>query len=130
MTDTRMCPLNGQYNAEKVHFTSTCISLRWICVVDYHLTPTEFLRLCESFEVVKCADAIDNFILQYLLNNKSKMPDHSILLVKVKVSYIQENVNNGPVNIEANIYDNSRLKMCCFEHSPHDFLHLIHEHKQ
>jgi hypothetical protein len=102
MKDTRICTLNGRYNAEKDDFTGIHISLLGRSVVDCIITPHECLRFCESFEVVKCTDAVDKFNLQYLVNNKYKMPDHSILLAKVKVSYIQEHVNYVSANMEPN----------------------------
>lgn len=120
MKDTRMCTLNGRYDADKDDFTS--ISSRGKSVVDYIITPHECLRFCKAFQVVRCTDAVDEFNLQYLLNDKSKMPDHSILLAKVQVSYMQEIVSNISHNIESNIYENPRFKMYCFENIPDDFM--------
>ena len=125
MKDTRTCTLNGRYDINSDDFTS--ISRRGKSVVDYIITPHECLRFCKSFKVIRCTDAVDKFNLQYLIHGRCKVPDHSILITNINMSYLQDGPNtsgnhNNEDQFTCTANNNSQFKRYCFDNVPDGFL--------
>ena len=55
-------------------------------VVDYMMIPYNKYHCMDRFAVETTTDLVSRYNLQYLLKTNSKMPDHSILYVKVDLS--------------------------------------------
>ncbi len=84
LKDTKCCTVNGRIDINNDNFT--CISTKGKSVVDYLISPHECLKYYKSVEVVTCTDVIDTFSLQGLLNDRCKMPDHSIVLCEIMLT--------------------------------------------
>ncbi|VDI73918.1 Hypothetical predicted protein [Mytilus galloprovincialis] len=77
-----MCVLNGRY--DPVHDDFTCVSGRGKSVVDYICVPHDALKLIESFQVITARSIVENFNLFEFLGERSKVPDHSVILTEFK----------------------------------------------
>jgi len=96
LKDTKNCVLNGRF--DDVHNNFTCISSKGSSVVDYCITPHEYLKYCKTFEVHTCIDLIDKHSLQEMLSLRCKMPDHSIIITAVNFGeneQIEENIKSS-----------------------------------
>ncbi|CAC5396077.1 unnamed protein product [Mytilus coruscus] len=80
--ESKTCVLNGRYDSNKDNFT--CIAGRGKSVVDYMCVPHDVLELCSSFQVITTRSVIEQNNLFQFLGDKSKIPDHSILLAEFK----------------------------------------------
>ena len=79
--DGRLAILNGRINPTADNFT--CVSHRGRSVVDYMLLPHNCLKFCLDFKVELMSDIIDVALCTELLSNTCKIPDHSLLTVKM-----------------------------------------------
>ena len=75
------CMLNVRYP----HDNYTCIK-HGRSVVDYIMIPYDKYHCIDMFAVETTTDSVSRYNLQHLLRTNSKMPDHSILDVKVDLS--------------------------------------------
>lgn len=82
LNESKTCVLNGRYDSNKDNFT--CISGRGKSVVDYMCVPHDVLELCSSFQVITTRSVIEQNNLFQFLGERSKIPDHSILLAEFK----------------------------------------------
>ena len=71
--DSNTCVLNGRLNPENDNYT---YFTRGSSVVDYVIVPHVSLSDCVHFEVLPVTNIIDKN-KNYLLNSKSKAPDHA-----------------------------------------------------
>lgn len=78
LTEAKLCMLNGRTNGTDNY---TCVSTKGVSVVDYILVPHENYTSCTQFNVDLCSNIIEEHQLQQLLNQKCKIPDHSVLSV-------------------------------------------------
>ncbi|CAC5380632.1 unnamed protein product [Mytilus coruscus] len=82
LNESKTCVLNGRYDSNKDNFT--CISGRGKSVVDYMCVPHDVLELCSSFQVITTRSVIEQNNFFQFLGDRSKIPDHSILLAEFK----------------------------------------------
>ncbi|CAG2236293.1 unnamed protein product [Mytilus edulis] len=82
LNESKMCILNGRY--DPVHDDFTCVSGRGKSVVDYICVPHDALKLIESFQVITARSIVENFNLFEFLGERSKVPDHSVILTEFK----------------------------------------------
>ncbi|VDI49336.1 Hypothetical predicted protein [Mytilus galloprovincialis] len=82
LNESKTCVLNGIYDSNKDNFT--CLSGRGKSVVDYMCVPHDILELCSSFQVITTRSVIEQNNLFQFLGERSKIPDHSILLAEFK----------------------------------------------
>ncbi len=97
MLSSKCCVLNGRFDKSKNNFT--CLH-RGRSVVDYMLTPHEFLRDFKNFEVIPIDDIVAKENLFHLLNSKSKQPDHCVLSVDMLLYTRCEQIENTDENVE------------------------------
>ncbi len=83
LNEAKCCILNGR--SEKKNNNYTCIR-NGASVVDYVVTPHENLNICLNFKVLPMSDIIDQYKLHSFINERSKPPDHSVLLFELKLS--------------------------------------------
>ncbi len=86
LSDIRFCVLNGRFENDNF----TCISERGSSVVDYVAVPYNSLDSCVDFRVIPALEAIDVSNAQRLIGEKSRPPDHSLLICKFNVSGFKE----------------------------------------
>ena len=92
LLDAKMCVLNGRFSHSSDNFTS--ISSRGRAVVDYILVPHDCFNSCENFEVISPTSIINQHNLQYLLGERSKIPDHNFLRFDFKYFTFFEDTND------------------------------------
>ena len=108
LKDSNTCVLNGRLNPENDNYTY--FTSRGSSVVDYVIVPHVSLSDCVHFEVLPVTDITDNNKLYYLLNTKSKAPDHALLTVNINTSEYKalSNTKYDP-HINRNEKMNSRI---------------------
>ena len=84
LKDTKFTILNGRVTPNKDNFTY--ITPKGKSVVDYFLSSQESLHFFKSFEVMPSNYLVDKLRIHTVLGY-SKIPDHSLLLLKCKLSY-------------------------------------------
>ena len=77
LIEARMHVLNGRYSNEHNDFTS--VSTRGKAVVDYFAIPHDSIGLCRNFTVERMSAFVERHNLLRHLNERSKIPDHSML---------------------------------------------------
>ena len=80
LNDAKFCVLNGRFDQAKDNFTF--IHTRGKSVVDYICIPHDVLSSCKSFEVIHTKDIVDAHNLHSLLGDRSKLPDHALLITE------------------------------------------------
>ena len=80
LNEAKMCVLNGRFDVDDDSFTN--ISSRGRAVVDYICVPHENFDQCVNFKVMTSRSIIDKGNLTQLLGERSKVPDHSALIVE------------------------------------------------
>ena len=86
--DGNLAVINGRINPENDNYTF--VSNRGTSVVDYFLTPYDCLDFCNNFKVDLVSDVLEKCNAYNLLSHKCRAPDHSILTLTVKHSYIAD----------------------------------------
>ena len=81
LIDSKFCVLNGRYPNDNY----TCISNKGLSVVDYMCVPHDVFRCCQSFKVLTVSSIIEEFDIHGLLSERSRLPDHSVLLLKLGI---------------------------------------------
>lgn len=81
LNESKTCVLNGRYDNSKNNYT--CISGKGKSVVDYICVPHEALQTFISFEVRTIRSIVEKYDLFGYLNDRSKVPDHSVLETKL-----------------------------------------------
>ncbi len=112
MSDLRFCILNGRFENDNF----TCISHKGKSVVDYVAVPYDCLEKCSKFQVITPIDAVDDSNSRFLIGEKSKMSDHSILICEFNATF---STVNPSVN-KSSEYP-GRKRRYCFKDLPHDF---------
>ena len=91
-----MCILNGRLCPEQDDFT--CKTGRGMSVVDYIIVSQSMYEQCRSFSVVTCHSMVEQYNLQHFVGERSKVPDHSALLLSVKsldIKCLETNMNES-----------------------------------
>ena len=83
--ETNFCILNGRVNPE--NDCSTCTTSRGSSVVDYVVTAHNTLELFYHFDVITCDSIVYNHSLFCYIGDKSKIPDHAVLICKIKLPH-------------------------------------------
>ncbi|CAG2253308.1 unnamed protein product [Mytilus edulis] len=84
LNESKMCVLNGRIDVQKDNFTY--ISGRGKSVVDYICVPHDVLEQLVSFEVITTCSIVEQSNLYSLLGERSKVPDHSVLIAEFKTT--------------------------------------------
>ena len=79
-----MCMLNGRGDTNSNNFT--CMNTRGRSVVDYILVSHELLPNCTAFNIKPCMKIVDEYNLQGLLGNRSRIPDHAMLTFRLNAT--------------------------------------------
>lgn len=82
LVDAKLCALNGRF---KDNDNFTFISPRGKSVVDYMCVPHDVFKQCDEFSVIPVQTIIDDYSLHEYLGERSRVPDHSVLLAKFSV---------------------------------------------
>ena len=82
LQDCKLCVLNGRFDANLDNFTSIG---RGKSVVDYLFCPHNMIEMCSDFSVMTCKDMADRYGYAHLVGHRSKLPDHSLLKVKITI---------------------------------------------
>ena len=69
------------------------ISGRGKAVVDYICVPHDIFSRCKYFNVVTVQEITDQFALHELLGERSRLPDHSVLLAEFECDISSTQVN-------------------------------------
>ncbi len=85
LNDAKFCILNGRFSND--NFTS--ISRKGKAVVDYLCVPHDTFTSCKDFKVVRVQEIVDQHGLHGLLGERSRLPDHSVLLSEFDFGYCQ-----------------------------------------
>ncbi len=99
LNDNKMCVLNGRFDSSKDNYTY--ISTKGSSVVDYIMCPHEHFLHCRDFEVVTSTELATKYNLQPLIKTRSRLPDHSLIKVKIIVSenvFTTDNVSTMTCN--------------------------------
>lgn len=91
LNDSRCCILNGRFGEESEEYTF--YSTRGHSVVDYICLPLDNFTLCQNFQITKCTDLVERYNLYHRLGERSKIPDHNVLTIDLKV-YSQLQTDN------------------------------------
>ena len=114
ISDLRFCVLNGRFENDNF----TCISHKGKSVVDYVAVPYDCLEKCSDFCVITPVDAVDDSNSRFLIGEKSKMSDHSILICTFSATYSSQcpelDSDSGPQ------YP-GRKRRYCFKNIPDNF---------
>ncbi|CAC5360994.1 unnamed protein product [Mytilus coruscus] len=83
LNEAKFCVLNGRF-AEYDNFTS--ISRKGKAVVDYFCVPHDSLSNYDNFKVLPIQNIVDIHKLQPLIGERSKLPDHSVIICHLKLT--------------------------------------------
>ena len=83
--DCKLAIVNGRITPEKDNYTS--VSGRGKAVVDYMLLPHDCFSFCKDFRVDLMSELLLKFKLYPMLSDVCKVPDHSLLSMKLLYSY-------------------------------------------
>ena len=119
--DTRSAILNGRFKQEKDNFTF--VSPRGKSVVDYFITPQDCVNFCDSFEVDLVSDLLNKFDLYPLLSNTCKAPDHSLLTLQFRYTYM-ESAARAPVTVKDNLRSEKNAKRYNFRTNEGSFFNI------
>ena len=72
LLELNMCILNGRLCPEQGDFT--CKTGRGMSAVDYIIVSQSMYELCRSFNVVTCHSMVEQYNLQHLAGERSKVP--------------------------------------------------------
>uniref|UniRef100_A0A3B3H959 ribonuclease H n=1 Tax=Oryzias latipes TaxID=8090 RepID=A0A3B3H959_ORYLA len=105
LKDSKCCVLNGRVNPENDCFTS--VSFKGKAVVDYIVTPHTGLNECVEFKVLTPLELIksNKSDLMNLIDDRSKLPDHSVLYLRFKT--IETNFSN---NMQAGLQNKKPIR--------------------
>ena len=81
LNEAKFCTLNGRFNSSDDNYTS--VSSKGSAVVDYICVPHDTFEQCLYFKVIR--SLIEDANLYGLLSERSKIPDHSILLTEFRI---------------------------------------------
>ncbi len=132
--DSKLAILNGRVNVEDDNYTF--VSSRGKSVVDYFLVPHECLQFCEKFSVQLVSYLIEKSNSENVLGPQCKPPDHSVLTLNMRYSYMPCNEMHNLLNDQCNVtsdsnwhapdtipkHVNQRRKMYLFENRPDAFM--------
>ncbi len=117
LSDLRFCVLNGRFDNDDF----TCISHKGKSVVDYVAVPYDSIDKCTDFRVITPLDAVDNSNSRYLIGEKSKMSDHSILICSFSASYSTQCNDVPQLDSATNAQYPGRKRRYCFKNTPENF---------
>jgi hypothetical protein len=83
LNDTKMCIVNGRITPQ--YDNCTCVKAQGKSVVDYFIVPYDVLNNCIELKVHTMQCLIDELELQHDIEDVKHIPDHSLLMLKVKV---------------------------------------------
>ena len=83
LNEAKFCTLNGRFDTNDDNYTS--VSSKGNAVVDYICVPHDTFEQCLYFKVITSRSLVEDADLFGLLNERSKIPDHSILLTEFKI---------------------------------------------
>jgi hypothetical protein len=89
LNDAKFCVLNGRLTNNQNGFTS--VSRKGRAVVDYVCIPQDQYVKCKSFNVMTMQSIVDRDKLHSLLGERSRLPDHSAIIVKFTATYAHTN---------------------------------------
>ncbi len=96
LLENKLCVLNGRFDPKLDNFTYIG---RGKSVVDYIFCSHDQLEYCSNFQVLTSKDIANTYGLQQLIGEKSKLPDHSLLKVDIKIVCNIEKSESIPTNI-------------------------------
>ncbi|WAR27263.1 hypothetical protein MAR_012967, partial [Mya arenaria] len=85
LNDAKLCCLNGRICIDNDNFTS--VSRKGRSVVDYICIPHDMFIKCKSFSVLPSQSIVDKHSLHGLLGERSRVPDHSVLIACFETDY-------------------------------------------
>ena len=85
VNDVRSCLLNGRITPEFNDYTSVTPH-KGRSVVDYFITRQSDLDSMLSLKVVSCLDMVSEENDVNLIDDKSRLPDHSLLILELELS--------------------------------------------
>lgn len=102
LIDAKCCIANGRISQESSN-KFTFHSVRGLSLVDYILVPHDNLVLCDNFNIESCTDIISKLQIQQLVSPQSRIPDHALLSMHVKLNFrALENIDGcGPTATDA-----------------------------
>ena len=84
------------------NYNYTCIR-NGKSVVDYFICPHTCFKHCKRFDIERISSLITLFNLQHLVSERSKIPDHSILIMRAAISpFVASNINQSSSTLENN----------------------------
>ncbi len=83
LNDNKLCVLNGRFDPHNDNYTYVC---NGASVVDYVICPHDIFKHTVDFKVSTPTELVNQHNLHGLIKTKSKMPDHSLLKVSIKIS--------------------------------------------
>ena len=81
-------------------------------VVDYVICPHTCFKHCKRFDIERISSLITLFNLQHLVSERSKIPDHLILIMRAAISpYVASNINQSSSALENNVLIVNRMPL-------------------
>ena len=85
LNDSKFCVLNGRLNTNEDNYTS--ISKKGKSVVDFICVPHDNYSAIKYFKVLTVQSIVDSHSLHGLLGERSRLPDHSVLVTEFETGY-------------------------------------------
>ena len=107
LLENKLCVLNGRFDPDLDNFTYIG---RGKSVVDYIFCSHDQVEYCSNFQVLTCKDIANKYGFQQLIGDKSKLPDHSLLKVDIKIT-CNSTIENEQIQPTATISNNVSFKV-------------------
>ena len=114
LKDNKCCIINGRVSPENDNYTF--ISQRGKSVVAYFITFHNGLKFCESFKVVPSNELVESFNLERAIGVNCKSPDHSMLILTCRFSYVGQYTN-----CKTNLHSNQNYAPCSSQSKIYNF---------
>lgn len=108
LNDTRICILNGRYGDDSNNYTFQ--SSRGQSVVDFTCVPHDIFNQRENFRIFNCKDITEQHSLFQLLGEKSRPPDHAVLLFDLKISCDIGSENTASTQTDSHIQNHNKKR--------------------
>ena len=118
LIDSKMCVLNGRFCNSSDNFTS--VSTKGRSVVDFISVPHDCFSFCENFEVISPTSIINNYNMQSLLGERSRVPDHNFLCFTYK--YMTDFRDNEEASVKVTSNSPFNTKVFKLKRIPENFL--------
>ena len=112
LQDNELCVLNGRFANNSNDYTS--ISTRGKAVVDYMIVNQNQFKFITDFKIILMIDLMDK--VKHAISDKCRLPDHSMLHVKLQLTYTHE---SPTLSITDRCHNNNEIVCTNVNNNPH-----------